>query len=155
MYSFSTDKPEIEKYDNDRFRIPFCIETVTTGEGEDETQQFQARTLFASKAPSLDEKRELIATELNQDVSLYICGHYDMGTQNSIQAIYTNPETSETAKTLIDSMFAWIRDECLTYYYDIKAELFASDEPEMVTWDFSQFDATKPDVSLSSLVVGA
>ena len=48
-------------------------------------------------------------------------------------------------------MYDWIQT-IMEYYYTKKAEIIASDEPGLVTWDFSQFDATKPDVSLSNLV---
>jgi hypothetical protein len=93
-----------------------------------------------------------VLIKLNQDVSAYICNHYDIGTQNSLQAVYTNPDTTEANKTLIDNMFAWIKS-CLAYYYTQKTAIITSDKPSTVTWDFSQFDASDPDISLEDFMV--
>jgi len=94
---------------------------------------------------------QYLLIKLNQAVSDYICSHYDIGTQNSIQAVYTNPDTTEAIKTQIDTMFAWIKS-CLAYYYTQKAAIITSDKPGEVIWDFTQFDASDPHVSLEALM---
>jgi hypothetical protein len=148
------EKPEVEKYDDTRFRVPFCIEQVTMGEGEDEIQQYRSRELFPAKYPNLAEMRSLIAKELNQDVGAYVYDHYDPGTQQTFQAMLAIDEIPEETKTAIKTVFPWVQS-CLGYYYTKKTEILESNTPELVTWDFSQFNATKPDVSLGSIVGGA
>jgi len=153
MYSYSTEKPSVEKYDAQQYRVPFCIEQVTVGEGADAVQQYRARELFVSKNPSLAEKQALIARKLNEDVGAYIYGYYDPGTQQTFQALIAMDDIPEDTKSAIKTIFPWIQ-ACLGYYYTIKANILSSDTPELVTWDFGQFDATKPDVSLAAVVGG-
>lgn len=154
MYSYSMNQPEVERYDNTKFRVPFCIEQVKVGEGEDATQQYRARESFFSKNPNLAEKRALIAGALNQDIGAYVYGHYDPGTQQTFQAMLAMDDIPEETKTAIKTVFPWVHS-CLGYYYTKKAEILASNTPELIVWDFSQFDATKPEVSLSSIVGGS
>ena len=154
MCSYSIEQPEVEKYDDQRFRVPFCIDQMTVGEGEEAVSQYKSREMFVEKYPSLSDRRALIATALNKDVGAYIYGHYDAGTQQSFQAMIAMDDVPEETKSAIKSIFPWIQD-CLGYYYGKKAEVWASSTPELVVWDFSQFDTTKPDVSLSSIVSGS
>jgi len=154
MYSYSMDQPNIEKYDDQQYRVPFCIEQVTVGEGEEGTQQYRARSLFVLKNPSLAEKQALIARKLNEDIGAYIYGYYDAGTQQTFQAMIAMDDVPEETKTAIKAIFPWIQS-CLGYYYTKKAEILASSTPELIMWNFSQFDTTKPDVSLSSIVSGS
>jgi len=153
MHSYSIDKPEVEKYDEINYRVPFCVEQVTAGDGEDAVEQYRARSLLCSGHPSLSERRNAIAGALNKDVGAYVYGHYDAGTQQTFQALLAMDTVPDTVKAAIKSIFPWIQG-CLGYYYAQKAEILASDTPEMVTWDFSQFDVSKPDVTLSSLLGG-
>ena len=153
MHSYSIDKPEVEKYDEINYRVPFCVEQVTAGDGEDAVEQYRARSLLCSGHPSLSERRNAIAGALNKDVGAYVYGHYDAGTQQTFQALLAIDTVPDTVKAAIKSIFPWIQG-CLGYYYAQKAEILASDTPEMVTWDFSQFDVSKPDVTLSSLLGG-
>jgi len=154
MYSYNMNQPEVEKYDNTKFMVPFCIEQVAIGEGEEAVQQYRARELFTAKSPSLAEKRTLIAGALNQDVGAYIYEHYDPGTQQTFQAMLAMDDTPEETKTAIKTVFPWVQ-ACLKYYYKNKAEILKSNIPELIVWDFSQFDAAKPDVSLGSIVSSA
>ena len=151
MYSYSMTPPEVEKYDNTKYRVPFCIDQVEVGEGEDATQQYRARELFCAKSPSLTDVRALIAGVLNQDVGAYIHNHYDSGTQQTFQAMLSIEGFPEATKTEIKTIFPWIQS-CLGYYYTKKAEVLASDTPELIVWDFSTFDASEPHVSLEALM---
>ena len=90
-------------------------------------------------------------TKINQDVNTYIYNYYDPGTQDSFNGLQARRSTSDAVKDIIDSVYDWIQI-IMTYYYSKKVEIIASDEPGLITWDFSQFDTTKPDVSLSDLV---
>jgi len=83
-------------------------------------------------------------------VGAYIYGYYDAGTQQTFQALLQMDDVPAESKTLIKSIFPWIQ-VCLVYYYAKKAEVIAADIPELVTWDFTQFDTNKPDVTLSGL----
>ncbi len=87
-------------------------------------------------------------TQINQAVNQYIYQYYDAGTQLSFNALYVHSATSEETKTALESVWAWIQS-IMVYYYTQKADI----EAEIVTtWDFSQFDATKPDVTLAGLM---
>lgn len=123
---------------------------VYVGDGYDEQKLISNFNITRNQ--SIENKNILIATALNNDLNAYICSYYDMGTQQTFQAIYANPGTSETVKTNLSSLFSWILDECLVYYYTKRTEILASDEPELIVWDFSQFDNTKPDITLFGLV---
>ena len=90
-------------------------------------------------------------SKINQAVNAYICSHYDLGTQASLQAIYVQPTTPQAAKDLLLTVWDWAQS-VLVYYYAQKAEITASPDPVAVTWDFSQFDATDPGVTLQSLL---
>jgi len=96
--------------------------------------------------------RDRVLEQINTEVNAYICSHYDMGTQASFQAVYVMDGTPLEVKTALLGVWAWVQS-VLGYYYTKKAEIAAAGEPETVTWDFSQFDATDPQVSLQSLVV--
>ena len=151
MYSYSMTQPEVEKYDNTKYRVPFCIEQVEVGEGEDATQQYRARALFCAKSPSLTDVRALIVGVLNQDVGAYIHNHYDSGTQQTFQAMLSIEGFPVATKTEIKTIFPWVQS-CLRYYYTKKTEIMASNTPELIFWEFGQFDATKPGVSLGSII---
>lgn len=90
-------------------------------------------------------------SELRQEVSNYINSHYDAGTQNSFQVIYMLPTTPAAVKDSLLPVWAWVQS-VLKYYYTKKAEISASETPHLVTWDFSQFDATAPAATLQALM---
>jgi hypothetical protein len=84
-------------------------------------------------------------SKLNRQLSECICCEYDFGTQISFIAKYVT-ETDETVKQQLLLVFAWIMT-VLGYYYTVKAQIEAGQTPVV---DFTQFAATKPDVSLRS-----
>jgi hypothetical protein len=150
-FSYSNELPTISKYDQTQWMVPYQIEQVTMGEGEEAVQQYRSLKLFYPKSPSLSERQVLIAAQLNQDVGAYIYGHYDAGTQQTLQAMVAMDDVPGEVKTQIKSIFPWIQS-CLGYYYTKKMEILASETPELVTWDFSQLDLSKPDVTLPGLM---
>jgi len=89
--------------------------------------------------------------KINADVNTYICTHYDLGTQASLQSIYVMDGTPAEVKTTLLGVWSWI-GSMLVYYYAKKTEITESETPETVTWDFTQFDATDPEVSLQTLI---
>ena len=91
--------------------------------------QWVAHTLFA---------------QCNQDVGQYIYSRYDAGTQASFLSLHADPATPQAGKTSIESVWAWIKS-VMTHYYGVRDQILAGN---VVKWNFSQFDATDPDVKL-------
>jgi len=98
-----------------------------------------------------NEVKGRILEEINIAVNQYIIHRYDLGTQLSFQVVYALPITSAEIKTQLESIWSWI-NSILDYYYTKKAEIIAASDPASVTWDFSTFDATDPQLSLQSLM---
>lgn len=124
---------------------------VYVGDGYDEQKLIYNFNITRNQ--STESRNILIVTILNKDLNDYIYSHYDTGTQQTFQAIYVNPKTSEITKTNLAGVFDWILDKCLVYYYTKKTEILAADEPELIVWDFFQFDTTKPNIKLEELVI--
>ena len=95
--------------------------------------------------PSAIQERFL---SLNRDVQQYIYTHYDAGTQASFLSLHADPSTPAEGKTAIESVWAWVKI-VMSYYYAIKAQVLAGD---IVSWDFTQFDATDPNIQLSNFM---
>ena len=89
--------------------------------------------------------------ELNTDLQTYLYTKYDVGTQISLNAIYSMETTPAPVITGLDSLFAWISG-VMEYYYTKKINIRDGEDWESVTWDFSQFDATDPNISLEALM---
>ena len=90
---------------------------------------------------------------LNSDLNAYIYEVYDAGTQASMQALYSRSTTSETIKAQIEAVWEWIAS-IVSYYYQCKSRIGALTDAASVaayTWDFAQFDATCPDVTLQAI----
>jgi hypothetical protein len=88
--------------------------------------------------------------KINRDVQAYIYTKYDIGTQTSLQAIYTQSDTPIEVKTQLDLLFTWI-STVMKHYYTQKNLIKTTEEDwESITWNFSQFDATDPVVSLAT-----
>jgi len=106
-----------------------------------------------SEADVLAEKIEDKFWSCNEAVNQYIYSHYDQGTQSSFIAFYAKPNTSAELKTAIEGVHTWIA-MVMGYYYQMKAAILgATDEETLnaITWDFKQFDASKPDVTLGGI----
>jgi hypothetical protein len=71
----------------------------------------------------------------------YIMGHYDLGTQGTIQMAYTNEDSSPELKAKAKAVGDWILT-VQAYYKEKKLALLGGDLS--TTWDFQQFDTTKP-----------
>lgn len=87
--------------------------------------------------PTIEER----FTALKTDFLTYLVGHYDMGTQATMQARYVSPETPQETKQRIEEAWAWIRTVQL-YYLEKKVAVLAGSVD--TKWDFSQFDTPKP-----------
>jgi hypothetical protein len=89
--------------------------------------------------------------KINSEVNTYINSHYDQGTQSSFNGIYAKRDTSDTVKDDLDLVWGWIAS-VMGYYYGKKNDILTLEAFDEVTWDFSQFDATKPDVTLAGIM---
>jgi hypothetical protein len=101
----------------------------------------------------LSAEQETILNQINEDVNTYINTYYDIGTQQSFTAIYIKYNTPEL-KTYLDPVWDWIQS-IMTYYYGKKQDITNAEDIstlKIITWDFTTFDATKPDVSLQALM---
>jgi hypothetical protein len=101
--------------------------------------------------PTDDDVRTAIAAQLNADVGAYIYGYYDAGTQQTLQALVTMDTVPQAVKDDILTIWPWIQS-ALAYYYGKKAEILAALDPKAITWNFTDFDATKPAVTLAGIM---
>jgi len=124
---------------------------VYIGDSYDEKRLISNFNLTRKQPP--ENRIVLIATELNKSLCNYIYGHYDAGTQQTFQAMIVMGVVSAKLQTSIKAVFPWIQS-CLEYYYTKKNEIIVSGEPTLVTWDFVQFDVTKPDITLEQAMSG-
>jgi len=105
---------------------------------------------------SLEHWKSSVINMLRQDNSEYILSNYDMGAQSTLQSILNDTKTIAGTKKKVKEIWSWIRTtDVLPYYYmkknDIK-NITTVDELINITWDFNQFDATKPAHTLESLI---
>ncbi len=151
MFSYSDNIPQVSRHTASQWRIPYNIEEVTVGEGEDARQQYQHRYILMGHNPSNDDVRAAIADELCTEVNTYINTYYDPGTQQTLQALMIMDTVPQAVKDDILTIWPWIQG-ALGYYYSKKAEVLGAEDPKLVTWDFSQFNATKPAVTLAGIM---
>lgn len=139
--------------------IPCCVQEVQREDDEGVMETFyryQEIRLDGSK-PQLADVRKHVLTELNRQNNSYILSHYGQGTQQKFQQLWDNPDVSQTVKDQVKLVSDWI-DTVLAHYYEkkkyIRDTASTIDEIMQVQWDFSQFDASQPDISLEGLMVG-
>jgi hypothetical protein len=105
-------------------------------------------------ADALERAQEPMLDEINVEVNEYINDYYDPGTQQTFTAIYTQQETPTAIKDYLDPVLVWI-SSIMTYYYGKKTNIKTAATLAIlrpITWDFTTFDETKPDVSLQALM---
>jgi len=157
MKTESKESPKIEKLQGQTL-IPCCIEqkTRTNNEQAETYYQYSVIKMPLDTNTSFTNLKKLIVTELMTHNDAYIYSKYKSGTQQSMQAIFADPDTTEGVKTLIKSVWNWIRKTgVLPYYYGKKVQIGNAGGTDVllsICWDFSQFDATDPDVKLSDLI---
>lgn len=151
MYSYSGTVPGVARYDAKHWLVPYGIEEITVGEGEEAIQQYRCQHLLLDHQPTDDDVRTAIAAQLNAEVGAYVYAHYDAGTQGTLQALMTMDTVPQAVKDDILTIWPWIQS-ALAYYYEKKAEILSADDPKIITWDFAQFDASKPNVTLAGIM---
>jgi hypothetical protein len=103
----------------------------------------------------IDRNKTDLLNQINQEVNTYINNYYDIGTQQSFTGIYTKRSTPDAARDYLDPVWTWI-EAVMSYYYTKKQSIIDASSISAlgdITWDFTTFDATKPDVSLQALMV--
>lgn len=80
-------------------------------------------------------------TELKTEFESYIYGHYGPATQMTMIKAYSDEDTPIELKAKAKEVGDWIKT-VQTYYKNIKASILSG--AVETTWDFQQFDATKP-----------
>jgi hypothetical protein len=106
-------------------------------------------------AEMIEQAQTPMLTDINVDVNTYINSYYDPGTQQTFTAIYTQQDTPTAIKDYLDPVLVWI-SSIMAYYYGKKQSVIDAETLATIkgiTWDFTTFDATKPDVSLQALMV--
>ncbi|PKN23183.1 MAG: hypothetical protein CVU64_24175 [Deltaproteobacteria bacterium HGW-Deltaproteobacteria-21] len=95
-------------------------------------------------------------TELKTALRQYIYSHYDAGTQATMQALYVRDDTPVVVKDKLSAVWSWI-SMVLTFYYQTKEAIGNLPDAEAIishAWDFAQFDALRPDVTLQGIYSG-
>jgi len=118
---------------------------------------------------NLDKVKERKIASLDKSCNEYILKHYQYSRQNTFKAKYvqivdelTNNSSSyttdqitnlETAKNRLNEVLQWI-ETVLDYYYSKLDEIKNAtdiDTVNTITWDFSQFDSTDPQVTIEEI----
>ena len=105
----------------------------------------------------LETVKQSMLDRINRDVNEYISSYYDAGTQQSFTGLYSKRDTPDALRDYIDPVWAWITG-IMTYYYARKSAILAADnvlDCREIDWDFEAFTASKPDVSLQSILAMA
>ena len=122
-----------------------------------QTDGGEAETVWKCTHDRLDQKemsahRDMLMARLTKEVNNYINSHYDGGSQASFQALYSLPTTPQTVKSAILPLWPWIQS-VMQYYYGKKANIRDGADYKDITWDFTRFDATDPNVDLEEFMV--
>jgi len=103
--------------------------------------QAELDEMEAKKAEDLLAQNGLIRSELKYGFLKYLTGHYDLGTQATIQMAFTNPDNPTEIRARAKEVGDWILT-VQAYYKAKKLEIFGG--AINTQWDFSIFDTTKP-----------
>ena len=118
---------------------------------------------------NLEKAKERKIEQLEKDCNQYILSHYPLSRQNTFKAKYiqiveelafnSDSYTTEQkdalnqARTRMRAVMSWI-DTVLSYFYDRLEAIKAADDVATVkdkSWDFSQFDASDPEVTIEEI----
>jgi len=99
--------------------------------------------------------RDAIWRRLEFDMHHYIfvTHDYPQPTQITLQALYSDPDSTAAQRAACKQIFDWIKGVVLKYYYSRKAEILKSADPESVRWDFgAKCDAAAPGTTLAQII---
>ncbi len=157
MKTESKEKPVISKLQG-KILIPYNIEQKTRIENNQTEEYYQYSLLKLSFDSDISSQalKAKVKAELKKQNDEYIYSKYSPGTQQTMQALYADSNTTTEHKALIISVWDWIRKtDVLPYYYSKKVEIENATSVEAlldIVWDFSQFNTTDPKVELIDLV---
>lgn len=102
-----------------------------------------------------DELRSAKNNELRAQCMEYITGHFDIFVQVTLSLVAQLPTTSSASKLAIADVVNWIVS-VLQYYFTVKNTIATAADADLpnVSWNLSQFDATKPAVDFTSIIAG-
>lgn len=102
---------------------------------------------------TVDEIKEIKRNTLLGDLYLYTDQNYNSTIMATLSLVAQMPATATEVKLEILAIANWIVSVDKYYFASRTAINAAADVSEIlnVTWDFSQFDATKPSTSLQSI----
>ena len=128
-------------------------ESCLANDGKWTPEEVITKVPFTDSHALTGDMRWRMAEQLNSELQTYIYTKYDVGTQISLNAIYGMAATPPEVIAGLDALFAWISG-VMEYYYTKKAAIrdVVDDSWRTVTWDYSTFDATDPDISLEALM---
>ena len=95
--------------------------------------------------------KTILFKQMEKDVQKYLYSKYDNGTQMTLQAMYSDPDSTEELKASIKTIWGWIKT-VLQYYFTKRAYLDSCEDLTGFSYDFQQFDASKPDITLEGLM---
>ncbi len=142
-----------------------------TNPNNDDYLQFQADSasgavVFDDPNQALPKVRERVLAKLKSDVSSYLYSRYSQGTQTTLlglnskwSGVLINPASTTAQKTTATDRLAtlltvadWMSTVWDEYY--TKRDVFHADQTlTTIAYDFTQFDATDPQVSSESVRV--
>lgn len=105
--------------------------------------------------PSTETMREnqLRKLEMALHQYIFVSSGYPVPTQTTLQAIYSDPDSTSSAKNACKEIFDWIKNPVLLYYYGRKTEINNSESPGDVDWDFDvTCSASNPGHTLSDIL---
>jgi len=134
---------------------------------EEELSAISEDSLPGTFTSDLELLKEARVRELEWATQLYVCRRYPWTRQVSflrlahdIEKELADPNTTDDRHAVLDARMARLKaleawlDSVLDYHYQKDAEIrnaTTEEEVKAITWDFSQFDATDPQVRIREL----
>jgi hypothetical protein len=122
----------------------------------DASQQATIDAVVAAHDPEgLTTNQHKMYRTISLEVQTYLFAHYDANTQKSLTAMYDRAEnTGKTNRAAhVGPALDWVLETVLSYFYGKKDAIYATTtqaELDAIAWDFDQFDASDPGVTIQS-----
>jgi hypothetical protein len=97
--------------------------------------------------------RENLLGALKSECYAYIVSRYDIGVQMSMAGKLADSRTPTPARASVEQVIDWV-DSVMEYYYTTKLTIIEITDQAVLasfTWDYYQFDATDPLISMESI----
>ncbi|OGC76291.1 hypothetical protein A2619_05750 [candidate division WWE3 bacterium RIFOXYD1_FULL_39_9] len=91
--------------------------------------------------------------EFNMHSYIFVACDFPQPTQITLQAIFVDPDSNNQQRAACKSIFDWIKNTVLLYYYTKKIEIMTSENPESVTWNFpANCNSSAPKITLAQIL---